>query len=210
MDPRIKIIHNDRNYGLAYSLNHCVDVAKGKYIARMDDDDISDTNRLYQEVAFLEQNNKYAFVGCNAYVIDDKDIIIGHKKMIEKPSKNDFLFNSPFIHPTIMIRKSALESIGGYRVATETRRAEDYDLWMRLYEAGMNGYNIQEELFCYREDVLSLKKRKYKYRIDEAVVRYIGFKKLGLFPRGLFYVIKPLFVGLLPSRLVQFIKKVGV
>ena len=117
------------------------------------------------------------------------------------------LFRSPNVHPTIMIRTEILKEIKGYRVVKETRRAEDYDLFMRLYASGYKGYNIQKELFKYREDHISLRKRKYRYRIDEAKVRIYGFKKLGLFPKAVPYVIKPLIVGLLPYRLLVWLRR---
>ena len=100
----------------------------------------------------------------------------------------------------------ALENVNNYRVSKETRRVEDYDLWMRLYKYGYKIYNIQEELYSFREDEKCLKRRKYKYRIDEVKVRYYGFKSLGLFPKGYLYVLKPLIVGLIPYNITKFLK----
>ena len=66
--------------------------------------------------------------------------------------------------------------------------------------------NIPEFLYYFCEDKKTLRRRKYRYRIDEAKVRYKGFKKLGLLPKGIPYVIKPLIVGLIPSRLLIRLK----
>ena len=204
-DKRCNLIKNDINSGLAYSLNHCLSVAQGEYIARMDADDISENTRFEEEVKFLEENSGYSIVGTAINLFDEKGIF-AKKVLTEKPSKYNMLMNAPFVHPSVMIRTSALKKIGGYRVDKETRRCEDYDLWMRLYAAGEKGYNLSKILFNYREDRISYKKRKYKYRIDEAKVRYKGFKMLGLLPKGYLYVVKPLVIGLLPQKLVSRIK----
>ena len=204
-DKRCKLIKNNKNCGLAYSLNHCLSVAKGEYIARMDADDISEQTRFEEEVKFLQENSDYSIVGTAINLFDEKGIF-SKKILPEKPSKYNMLMNAPFVHPSVMIRALALKKIGGYRVAKETKRCEDYDLWMRMFAAGEKGYNIPKVLFNYREDRISYKKRKYKYRIDEAKVRYKGFKMLGLLPKGYLYVVKPLVIGLLPQKFISRIK----
>lgn len=148
MDPRIQILHYDNNVSLGNALNTCLKHAKGEYIARQDDDDFSDKSRFEKQVKFLDENDDYCMVGCCAQVYDDNGVW-GHYRVPEKPSKFDFLKNSPFMHPTMLMRRSALKIGGGYRIATETRRCEDYDLFMRMYSKGLYGYNIQEELYQY-------------------------------------------------------------
>ncbi|WP_340004655.1 glycosyltransferase [Paenibacillus sp. FSL K6-0276] len=204
-DNRIILLKNDINKGLAATLNSCLQIAKGEYIARMDADDISTEKRFQNQVDFLDNNNEYALVGCSAVLFDDSGDW-GHRKMIEKPIDKSFLFNSPFIHPSIMIRKSALMKVDGYRVSKETLRCEDYDLFMRLYSLGMKGCNLNETLYRYREDSSAYKRRKYKFRIDEAKVKYKGFKQLGLLPLGLIYVLKPIIVGLIPYKVINVLR----
>ena len=205
-DSRIILIKNRRNLGLAYSLNHCLKYAKGNYIARMDADDISHQERLQKQCDFLDAHLQYSFVGTQAQIFDESGVY-QTRYVEEKPEKASFLLRSPFMHPTIMVRKEAYIAVDGYRIAKETRRAEDYDLFMRLYAKGYQGYNLQENLFFYREDKNSYKKRKFKYRIDEMVVRYKGFRILGLGLKGYPYIIKPLFVGLLSSRIIRLLQK---
>lgn len=205
-DLRVVVIRNEMNLGLAVTLNKCIDVSRGKYIARMDADDISASNRLEKEYNFLIFNTDYAFVGCSSFLFANKGIY-GKRQPIEIPSKKNFLFNSPFIHPTLMIKREAILVVKGYRSSPETKRMEDYDMFMRLYSHNFIGYNLQEFLYYYREDNQSLKKRKYRYRIDESIVRYKGFKQLNLLPQGIIYVIKPLLVGLIPQRVLSKLKK---
>lgn len=205
-NEKVILIRNERNLGLAASLNHCLSIAKGKYIARMDADDFSYYTRLEEEYNFLEENLDYAFVGCLAELIEEKGIW-GRRKLIKAPKVDDLLYGNPFMHPTVMFRKDALESVNGYRESKMTLRTEDYDLFMRLYANGLKGYNIQKYLFQFREDNNAYKRKKYKYRIDEAKIRYINFKILGLMPKGYLYMLKPLIVGLVPPLLVKKIRR---
>ncbi len=205
-DDRVILIQNEKNSGLAYSLNHCLSIAKGEYIARMDADDISLPERLEEEVAFLDNNKEFAIVGCNVKFFNSNGIW-GKRCLPEFPEKASFLFTSPFVHPSILIRAEVMTVLCGYRVEKETLRTEDYDLFMRMYSKGYKGYNLQTELYCFREDENAYKRRAYKYRLDEAKVRYKGFKSLGLMPRAIPYVIKPLIVGLLPQKFLSVLRK---
>ena len=206
-DERIRLIRDPKNRGLAYSLNACIDVAKGKYLARMDDDDISEPNRLQVQLDFMESHPEVAFVGCNAKLIDQEGTW-GVRKMPEQPQQRDFLRFSPYIHPTVMIRRSIFETEDAYLSSQGTLRCEDYELFMRLQKAGYHGYNLQEELFSYREDRVSYRKRKFCYRMDEAKLRYRNFKEMGcLFPLGWLYVLRPIVAALVPSGLIYLTKK---
>lgn len=206
-DERCILIRNEQNQGLAQTLNNCLAIAKGEYIARMDADDISIHTRFEDEVTFLDEHNEYVLVGGNCELFDNHGVY-GIKKLIEKPKKMDLLFGPPFIHPSIMIRKKSLQTLQGYRVCKETLRAEDYDLWMRLYALGWKGYNLQKVIYQFREDKNTFKRRKYKFRIDEAKVRYKGFKSLGLLPKGYIYIVKPLIVGLIPQKILSKFRKI--
>jgi len=201
-DNRIRLLENKRNRGLAYSLNRCIEVAKGKYIARMDADDRSHKERLEKEITYLENNPQIALIGCASWLIEEEKIW-GIRKMKEYPQKQDFLWGNPFMHPTICIRKTVLQEVGGYQVSKETRRLEDYDLFMRIYEIGYSGVNLMEPYYYFREDEEAVKRKKYRYRIDEVKIRYRGFQRLKLFPEGIPYLFKPLLAGLLPYRFLR-------
>ena len=206
-DHRIRYIENPVNHGLAYSLNTCIDVAGGKYLARMDDDDLCAPDRLMVQYHYMENHPEISYVGCNARLIDDKGEW-GIRRMPENPGKQDFLRFSPFIHPTVMIRRSVFDGTAAYKASKGTWRCEDYELFMRLWKLGHRGYNIQQELFYYREDRASYKKRKLKYRLDEMRLRYRNFRELGiLFPLGWCYVIRPVVAAVIPSGVILGIKK---
>lgn len=206
---KITLLQNERNQGLAYSLNHCFQYAKGEYIVRMDADDVSRSDRLEKQISFLERNPNIDFVGANAALFDEHGVW-GVRTTKPFPTKKDFLSSSPFIHPTVVIRRTLLEKEGGYHSEKKTLRAEDYELFMRFYAHGAVGANIQELLIFYREDSANFSRRAYRYRLDEAKVRQKGFKDLALLPFGYVYVAKPLIVGLFPQRLLRWMRRESI
>lgn len=206
IDTRIKVISYKQNKGLAYALNQCIKVSRGEYIARQDDDDISEAIRLQEQVEFMNAHPEHAIVGTNARVFDDSGFW-GTYTNVESPDKKSFLWNSPFAHPTVMMRRDALLKADCYRVAKETRRCEDYDLFMRMYALGYKGYNIQKMLYQYRIVNDNKKYRPMKYRLDETKVRFIGYKKLGMLPSAWAYVLKPVVIGLIPQCIFKKIRE---
>lgn len=206
IDSRIRILSYNENKGLANALNFCIEHAKGEYLARQDDDDISYPNRFEKQVQFLREHPEYAIVGALADVYDEGGIW-GEYSALERPDRNSFLWNSPFAHPTIMVRAHAIKQSGKYRVAKETRRCEDYDLFMRMYSNGYIGYNIQEKLYKYMIVNNNIKYRPLKYRIDEAVVRWKGYISMKIIlPKGIIFVVKPILLGLIPQRIFKYIR----
>lgn len=207
-DKRIKIVRCEENHGLAFSLNRCITVAKGKYLARMDADDISLPSRLEEEVKFLEEHEEYDWVGCNAKVFDGRTIW-GNRKMAEVPNQYNFLPFSPYIHPSVMFRRSLFESGSRYNVSEETLRCEDYELFMRLYQQGYRGYNIQKTLFLYREGITAYKRRTWKSRIREMNVRAKNFKLMDLpVTKRVLYILRPAVTVLVPYLLIACYKKI--
>lgn len=204
-DSRIIVIENQKNKGLAYSLNHCLEYAKGEYIARMDLDDISDEKRLEKQYKALVQASNYGFCGTCADFFNDNGKW-GERKMEEFPQKDNFLFTSPFIHASILAHRELYEKIK-YQTGRAYRRCEDYDLFFRWYAAGFNGFNMQSNLYYVRLDNAAYARRKYKERFFEAYVRAKGFYSLHLLPRGIPYIVKPLIVGLLPQKLLNYLRK---
>ena len=205
-DGRIVLLHSPENRGLAYSLNTCIGVAGGKYLARMDDDDISVPERLAVQYEFMEAHPEISFSGSNAKLLDDSGVW-GIRRMPEWPGRRDFLKYSPFIHPSIFVRRSVLEEAGDYQTGRDTWRCEDYELFMRLWRAGCLGCNLQRELLYYREDRNAYRKRRWRYRLDETKLRYRSFKEMKLLlPFGWCYALRPVAAGIVPPALILGIK----
>ena len=113
----------------------------------------------------------------------------------------------PYVHPALLFRRACLDAVGGYSEDPRCILCEDYDLLLRLYEAGFTGANLQEILFDYTIPVTAKGSRRMKHRWNEAVTRFRRFRGLGVLPRAWPYVLKPLAVGLVPERLLYALKK---
>ena len=195
---KIKVIKNEKNSGLNKTLNHCLKYADGDYIARMDGDDISLPARFEKEAKFLDENPEYAIVSAPMIYFDENGDW-GRGKAVEYPDKMTFVAGTPFCHAPCMVRVEAYKAANGYSENKKTLRAEDYDLWFRLYSMGYKGYNIQEPLYKMRDDENAYKRRKFKYALNEAYVRRKGYKMMGLPLRVKIYSVRPILVALLPK-----------
>lgn len=207
LDERIIVAGKDENRGLAFSLNECIRLAKGKYIARMDADDISLPCRLEKQVDFLEKHPEYGWCGTNTDLFDENGVW-GFRPMPEIPQMIDYFHYSPYIHPSVMFRSLLFDEDNGYLATQETLRCEDYEIFMNLVERGQKGYNLQETLFRYRETRDSYRKRKVRFRINEAKTRYRNYRKLNiLFPVGWMYVLRPILACLIPPVVLEWLKR---
>lgn len=195
---KIVVIKNDGNLGLNKTLNHCLKYVTGDYIARMDGDDISLPDRFEKEVAFLNNNPEYAIVS-GPMIYFDENGDWGQGEAIKNPNKHDFLSGTPFCHAPCMVRTEAYKSVNGYSENKKTLRAEDYDLWFRMYELGYKGHNLSEPIYKMRDDANAYSRRKFKYALNEAYVRFTGFKRLKLPIASYVYALRPIIVGLLPK-----------
>lgn len=148
-DSRIKLLCENENKGIVYQLNKGIDLARGKYIARMDADDVSFPDRLQKQVDFLESpmNRNVDVLGTNAIKIGKEGGVIEFKNYT--PQQISFLLNfyCPILHPTVMIRKSIFDN--GLRYSEDYKYAEDLALW-RTIDNGRNIAILNEYLLSYR------------------------------------------------------------
>lgn len=192
---------------MGYALNRCIDIARGKYLARMDADDVSYPNRFAEEIMFLEQHPEYMWCGSNCKLMDENGIW-GDGIRPENPGTEDYLKYSPYIHPTVMYRASLFKKVAGYAESKKTLRCEDYELFMRLFGLGYKGYNIQKTLLYYRVDRKKYHTRSWINRFREGQVRYEGFRGLGiLWPKGWLYIFRPIASRIVPSALTAKAKE---
>jgi glycosyltransferase EpsE len=198
------LLKNEKNSKLAYSLNHCLRYAQGEYIARMDADDISLEQRFEKQVDFLDHNPGYELVGTAMIPFDQKGERSPRMKK-EIPEKRDLLLAPIFNHATIMMRKTAYTALEGYN--TNIIRTQDYELWFRFFKAGFRGYNMQDAYYKVREGLQDYNRRTFKMRIQAVKIRWNGYRLLNFPPHLYLFALKPLFVGLVPKKLLFFIKK---
>lgn len=204
-DGRVHVVREGTLYSLPAKLNACLNEAKGKWIARMDDDDYSHLNRFRRQLDYLNKHPEVDFVGCNVNLVLDGQIL-GRRMFPEKPEIEDFYITQPYIHPALMFKREILLDVQGYSQDKHCLLCEDYDLLLRLYENGYCGANIQEVLFDYSVSDSLNSKRAFKYRVNEMITRCRRFSKLHKMPKALPYVIKPIVAGLLPEKALKAIK----
>ncbi len=150
-DPRVRVIHQD-NMGLAATLNRGLSMARGALIARQDQDDLSHPERFARQVSFLQSNPECVLLGTAAEIwIGDERTDRAH----DHPTEHallvfDLLFNNPFVHSSVMMRRDAVLALGGYTTDKDRQPPEDYELWSRLARHGRVA-NLPERLVVYRE-----------------------------------------------------------
>lgn len=135
-DSRVRVLAEPHE-GLVATLNRGLSVATGKYIARMDADDVSSPRRLVQQIAVLESCDDIVLVGCCARCINTEGEPVGNYVIPALGGKElavALCASNQFVHGSIMMRTQAALAVSGYRDAFLT--AEDYDLWLRLGEIG--------------------------------------------------------------------------
>ena len=149
-DKRIVYLKNEVNSRICVTLNRGLDIAKGKYIARMDCDDISVPERLQKQVEYMEQNPSIGISGSDIIVfgegIEDRLFTFEHDKDI---CRAGLLFATCFAHPAVMIRKSLLDEYN-FRYDDSYRGLEDFELWYRISKH-TELVNIPEALLHYRK-----------------------------------------------------------
>ena len=192
----VVLIRNEKNMGLNYTLNHCLEYADTEYCARMDGDDISLPTRFEKEVRFLDEHPEFAIVTTPMKYFDEKGVFrvgTGGKE----PKLTDFPKASPFCHAPCMVRKEAYDAVGGYTVANNLLREEDYHLWIKMYQKGYRGYTLEEPLYMMRDDRNAARRRSFKVRRNEAYVKHLFYYHI--------YCLKPLILGIMPTWLYRFI-----
>jgi len=148
-DKRICLITQD-NRGLAASLNRAISLVRGKYVARMDDDDIALPERLQCQIDYMLANSEIDIVGGQAWIIDQNDCIIGEmKKPLGKDNIKKYIeYACPIIHPTYLVKAEVYKAVGGYR--EYIGNAEDYDFLLRVVDSGYLLANVIKKVILYR------------------------------------------------------------
>ena len=147
-DPRVKIIENPQNIGLAMSMNKAAQCAKGEYLLRMDADDICYPGRFQKEYDAICQGN-YDLVCGNYDFIDENGALLAQKVPTFSDRQLAALLPLRNIihHPTVIMTAELFRKVGGYR---DYPCAQDYDLWLRMKCCGCKMHMMHEKLIKYR------------------------------------------------------------
>lgn len=147
-DQRIKVIVNEENIGLTKSLNKAIAVAKGKYMSRMDADDIMSATCLERQIQVMEEDN-LDLVAVSKKNIDENGKVIGIFVNDFSPEQMNLLlpYDNSINHPTVLVRMEIVRKLNGYR---EIHSCEDYDLWIRMLCYGCRMRLLPDIFLLYR------------------------------------------------------------
>ena len=148
-DERIKFYINDKNMGLTNTLNRGLKLAEGKYICRMDADDISELYRMEHQKKYLEENDFDLIGGISQMIDEDGNTIYSIKKVLTnfKKIKKCIKYNQVISHPTWFGKKEVFDKLNGYR---NMPLCEDYDFTLRAILQGFKISNVNECVLKYR------------------------------------------------------------
>lgn len=183
-DSRLHVYHLEKNGGLGNALNVGIKHCKNELVARMDSDDISRPDRCQKQLNVFSKNPVYSIV--SGIVEEFSDDISNATACRVVPEHQQDIINfakkrNPFNHPCVMYKKSVVEAVGGYQ---DFYLLEDYYLWIRMLQNGVQGYNIQEPLLWMRAGSDMYKRRGgWKYaQSQQALFKYMA--QTGLITKG--------------------------
>lgn len=153
-DDRIKFFKNNTNLGLSESLNKGIRHARGKYIARMDADDISSSDRFYVQYAYMQQNPQVDIAGSYTTILNSRHKLTPPINDID--IKSEMLFNNALSHPSVIAKANILKN---HKYSKYFVVAQDYELWCRLIDIATYG-NINKFLVIRREHDENLTKKR--------------------------------------------------
>ncbi len=131
-DPRIRILRNLTNLGIARSLNRGISESSGEYMARQDADDYSYPSRIEKQVSYLDAHPRVAVLAANFYVVENGlPCRPAQRVFADLDIRFGLLFENVIAHTSVILRRSAVLAVGGY---PEDCRLEDYELWLRIAE----------------------------------------------------------------------------
>ena len=203
---KVILIRNDRNEGLNYTLNRCLELADTEYCARMDGDDISLPTRLEKELEFLDSHPEYAIVSTPLIQFDENGPFRIGKGGYE-PAKDIWAKRTPFCQAPSMVRTQAYHAVGGYSVSPKLLRVEDYHLWVKLFAKGYRGFILDEPLYMMRDDLAAFKRRNFKGKLHVSYVQRYAVRTLQLPKWKYIYSLRPIIVGLIPQFLYNKIHR---
>lgn len=169
-ESRLRIAHIP-HAGIIPALNHGLDLCRAPLIARMDADDVAHPDRLLRQVELLEHRSEIAAVGSLVEGFPAETLREGYKIYIDWLNRlvdpdaiaREIFIESPLPHPSVMVRKSWFNKVGGYE---ERGWAEDYDLWLRMHTAGAQFAKVPEILLYWREYADRLTRTDSRYSVE--------------------------------------------
>lgn len=207
-DKRLLIMRNEKNLGLAATLNKAIKNYPADIYFRMDSDDICNRKRFQRTLEEFEKDEELMLVGTECIEIDDDGTEIFYKKMpFQADIKKWAISRNPFIHPSVAFRKEFFDIVGFYN--EEFRKSQDYELWSRAILKNIKMNNIHEPLIWFRVSNKFWKNRTLRSNVrNELKVSFFLIRHLN----GYIYIPKILSKALLrfmPVWVNKFMYKYG-
>lgn len=206
LHDNIIILENEKNMGLNFTLNRCLEHADTELIARMDGDDVSMPDRFQVEIDFLDAHPEYGVVSTPCTYFDENGIFrenIGRGEV----KKGHFVRRTPISHAPCMARTEVIKKVGGYSVSDKLLRVEDYHLWFKVYASGVKLYQMPKSKYLVRANMASIKRRTWKNRRNEFYVKCIGYKMIGMPWYKYIYALEPLILYFVPTPIYRFLNR---
>jgi glycosyltransferase involved in cell wall biosynthesis len=215
-DERVRIVEQEHE-GLVPALNSGIAHARSDLIARMDADDVCHPDRFRIQRDFLDSHPDISAVSCLVEPISNKPITDGTRRYVEWLNRSvspeqiarDLYIESPLPHPSVTYRRSAVESVGGYRAYDGP---EDYDLWLRMACAGHSFAKVPQHLLKWRFHDGNLSRRDPRYRKKAFLDRKLEFvvQRIEQGPMGAERTFRICGPGKAGRRLHGFLKRKGI
>jgi len=195
-----KVVRNNENLGLAYTLNRLIEVLEGEeYIFRMDSDDICRTDRVTKQLEAFEKDKYLMLLGSNLIEIDEEGKELRKKSMPtdDEIIKKFAVARNPLNHPTVAIKRRFFDIVGCYN--EDFIKSQDYELWARALKKGIKISNINEPLLYFRVSSDYMNKRNSlinyinEFKISISLMNH--FKMYGQFPK----IVAKLLIRIMPS-----------
>jgi glycosyltransferase involved in cell wall biosynthesis len=178
-DPRVLVVHGPGE-GIAGALQRGLARCDAELVARMDADDVAHPRRLERQLKALRALRGVDAVGSRVRLFPRAAVRAGMRRYAEwlnglttaDEVARDLLVEAPLVHPAAMIRRDALERVGGWR---DGDFPEDYDLWLRLAEGGGRLANVPEVLLDWRESPARATRKDPRYALPRHVALKAGF-----------------------------------
>jgi glycosyltransferase involved in cell wall biosynthesis len=207
-DPRLQVLRRARG-GLTSALNAALRLARAPLVARLDADDVALPERLERQLAFLSAHPDVGLVGTAAREVDaaGRDVAIVRPPADDADIRRALIRRNPFVHSSIVMRRSALEQAGGYDEAFPV--AQDYDLWMRMSRVTRMA-NLQEPLVVRRLTPGRVSEARDSERLRaEASVRWRAVRS-GAYPAWCaLFVLRPILAQAVPAGARRFLRRLG-
>jgi glycosyltransferase involved in cell wall biosynthesis len=188
-DKRIYLISNKENTGIQRALNYGLKLAKGEYIARIDDDDEwIHADKIKKQVEFLDKNPEYVLVGTGVVFVDEdrNELFRLSSPGRDRDIRPKMLMRSYFTHSAVMFRKDVALQLGGYNEDEAVRHVEDYDLWLKLGTVGkIANLSPCTVKFMLHEKSISAQNKREQFRKNIRLIK--NFRKF--YPRFLLALI---------------------